>query len=153
MTLKKKNSEIINHGYRQHSLVIHFSVASNSSLPKAPDFGPSDKGTPAAQGVALVGHLPSPRRRGSPGNDTKHRTKGREPSNINIYIYVTGPQRPPSPLMVMASPPPPCGVVWWYGGCQSLMLYKGYMNKYKAYLSVCRSKKGSMKRLEAKRVQ
>ena len=33
------------------------------------------------------------------------------------------------------------------------MLYKGCMNRYKAYLSVCRSKKGSMKRLEAKRVQ
>ena len=50
-------------------------------------------------------------------------------------------------------PPSPCGVVWWYGGCQSLMLYKGCMNKYKAYLSVCRSKKGSVKRLETKRVQ
>ena len=39
--------------------------------------------------------------------------------------------------------------VWWFGK----VLYKGCMNKYKAYFSVCRSKKGSMKRLEAKRVQ
>ena len=64
---------------------------------------------------------------------------------VYIYIYVTGPQRPPLPPMVMV-PPPPCGVVWWYGSCQSLMLYKGCMNRYKAYLSVGRSKKGSMKR-------
>ena len=72
---------------------------------------------------------------------------------FQICIYVTGPQRSPPPPQWSWSPPPPCGVVWWYGGCQSLMLHKGCMNKYKAYLSVCRSKKGSMKKLEAKRVQ
>ena len=65
-----------------------------------------------------------------------------------IYIYIcyrTAVTGTPSPQWSW-SPPPPCGVVCWYGGCQSLMLYKGCMNKYKAYLSVCRSKKGSMKR-------
>ena len=67
-----------------------------------------------------------------------------EPGELEIS-KVTGPQGPPLPPMVMV-PPPPCGVVWWCGGCQSLMLYIGYMNKYKAFLSVCRSKKGSMKR-------
>ena len=78
-------------------------------------------------------------------------------SSVSIYIYiyicVTGPQRPPSPRQWSWSPLPP--VVWCAGMVvvQSLMLYKGCMNKYEAYLSVCRSKKGSMKRLEAKRVQ
>ena len=65
----------------------------------------------------------------------------------HIHIYMLQDRRdPPSPPMVMVPP-------LWCGGCQSLMLCKGYMNKYKAYLSVCRSKKGSMKRFKAKRVQ
>ena len=69
-------------------------------------------------------------------------------SSDSIYMYICcRTAETPSPPQWSWSPLP--RVVWWYGGCQSLMLYKGCMNKYKAYLSVCRSKKGSMKRSEA----
>ena len=46
---------------------------------------------------------------------------------------------------------PPLPVVWWYGGCQSLMLYKGCTNRYKTYLSVCRSKKGFNEKIRSKK--
>ena len=49
--------------------------------------------------------------------------------NIELCMFVCMLQDRRPPL-----PPPPCGMVWWYGGCQSLMLYKGCMNRYKAYL-------------------
>ena len=66
-------------------------------------------------------------------------TRDTEAYILYIYIYIcyrtAGTPPPPNGH----GPPPP---VWWYGGCQSLMLYKGCMNKYKAYLSVCRNKKG-----------
>ena len=72
---------------------------------------------------------------------------------IYIYINVTGPQRPPLPQWSWSPLPP---VVWWGGMVvvnHQCSIKVAWTNIKLTWLSVCTSKKGSMKRLEAKRVQ